>query len=72
MTNVRGLPGTDPEPYVTRVQLAGMMGVSVSTIDNWTREGMPSETWGMRARRFQPSRCIAWARARTGNQKAAA
>jgi predicted DNA-binding transcriptional regulator AlpA len=55
---------TAPERYVTRAELAEIMGVSVPTIDRMVREGMPSETWGMRARRFRPSIALAWARAR--------
>lgn len=64
MTGVSGLPVPEQEPYVTRQQLAAIMNVSVSSIDNMVREGMPSETWGMRSRRFRPSRAVAWARAR--------
>jgi phage terminase Nu1 subunit (DNA packaging protein) len=52
------------ERYVTRAQLAEIMGVHVNTIDRLVREGMPSETWGVRARRFRPSIAIAWARTR--------
>jgi hypothetical protein len=52
------------ERYVSRVELARMMAVSVATIDRFVREGMPSETWGMRARRFLPSRALAWAQTR--------
>lgn len=62
--NVVGLPMAEPERYVTRQQLADLMGVSVATIDRMVSEGLPSETWGLRARRFQPTRAIAWARAR--------
>lgn len=64
MSNVRGLPTIEVERYVTRQELAAMMGVSMRTIDNMVREGMPSETWGMRSRRFKPSHAIAWARSR--------
>ena len=60
-----GLVVPEPERYVTRRELAHIMGVSVPTIDRWVRQGMPSETWGMRARRFRPSLAIAWARARS-------
>jgi phage terminase Nu1 subunit (DNA packaging protein) len=52
------------ERYVSREELAELMGVSVPTIDRMRRAGMPSETWGVRARRFKPSACIAWARER--------
>lgn len=53
------------EPYVNRKRLAEIMGVSVGTIDNMVREGMPSETWGKRTRRFRASEAIAWAHERT-------
>ncbi len=54
----------EPERYVTRAELADLMGVSKSTIDRWVHEGMPSETWGLRSRRLLPSAAIAWARTR--------
>jgi phage terminase Nu1 subunit (DNA packaging protein) len=53
------------ERHVKGDELAALMGVSLSTIKRWRREGMPSETWGMsRTRRYLPSRCIEWARSR--------
>jgi phage terminase Nu1 subunit (DNA packaging protein) len=52
------------ERYVDQRELAQLMGVSLSTIKRWTREGMPSETWGMRVRRYLPSEALAWARER--------
>lgn len=52
------------ERYVDRRELADIMGVSVPTISRMVRDGMPAETWGLRARRFLPSECIAWARGR--------
>jgi phage terminase Nu1 subunit (DNA packaging protein) len=55
---------TSPERYVNRQQLAELMGVSVKTIDRMVRDGMPSETWGLRSRRFLASRALAWARTR--------
>lgn len=54
-----------PERYVSAAQLAELMGVSVRTITNWTAEGCPRETWGMRARRYLPSAVMEWARNRT-------
>ena len=54
----------EAERYVTRRQLAEIMGVHVNTIDRLVRDGMPSETWGVRARRFRPSVAIAWASTR--------
>jgi phage terminase Nu1 subunit (DNA packaging protein) len=59
-----GVVLVDAERYVTRTQLAVIMGVHVNTIDRLVRDGMPSETWGMRARRFRPSVAIAWASTR--------
>jgi phage terminase Nu1 subunit (DNA packaging protein) len=48
------------EPYVSRCELALLMGVSVATVDRMVAEGMPSVTWGRRTRRFRPSVAIAW------------
>lgn len=62
---VSSLPLREPERYVTRVELAKLMGVSVKTIDRFVNAGMPSETWGVRTRRFRPSVAIAWARSRS-------
>ncbi len=53
------------EPFLTRQQLSEVMGVSIGTIDNLRREGMPSTTWGKRTRRFRASAAIAWAESRT-------
>ena len=57
------------ERYVTGRELAELMGVSVRTVKRLTAAGMPSETWGMRARRYRPSEAIAWARARAPHDK---
>jgi hypothetical protein len=64
----RSIPGlvSASEPYVDRKQLAAIMGVSVATIDRMVRAGMPSETWGLRSRRFQVSTAVAGAHARKG------
>lgn len=53
----------EPECYVTRDELARLMGVSVDTVDRMRKAGMPSVVWGRRARRFRPSTALAWARA---------
>jgi excisionase family DNA binding protein len=53
-----------PERFVTRRELAALMGVSVDTVDRLVADGMPSVTWGRRTRRFRPSVAIAWAAAR--------
>jgi hypothetical protein len=49
------------ERYVARSELAALMGVSLATLDRLVVQGMPSETWGRRTRRFKPSVAIAWA-----------
>jgi phage terminase Nu1 subunit (DNA packaging protein) len=49
------------EPYVSRYELARLMGVSVATVDRMVADGMPSVTWGRRTRRFKPSAAIGWA-----------
>jgi phage terminase Nu1 subunit (DNA packaging protein) len=64
MRNVVGLPVQPVEPFVTRRELAAIMHVSVGTIDNMVREGLPSVTWGRRTRRFRASTAIAWAQER--------
>jgi phage terminase Nu1 subunit (DNA packaging protein) len=51
------------ERYVTARELAELMGVSLRTVKRLTAAGMPSETWGMRARRYLPSQAMAWASA---------
>jgi phage terminase Nu1 subunit (DNA packaging protein) len=63
---VHGLQVPAVERYVSRAELAEMMGVSVKTIDRLVAAGMPSETWGLRTRRFLASRALQWARARDG------
>lgn len=62
--NVVGLPVAPLEPYMTRRQFAQLLGVSLSTVDRWLCGGMPSETWGLRARRIRPSIALAWLRSR--------
>ena len=52
------------ERYVGQRELAELMGVSIGTVKRWTREGLPSETWGMRVRRYLPSQARAWAQVR--------
>lgn len=65
MSNVYAIPVPEPERYVNRAELAHIMGVSIATIDRMVAEGLPSETWGRRSRRFRPSVAIAWARTRS-------
>lgn len=57
-----GLPLlAEAERYVSRAELARIMGVSVATVDRMVAEGMPSVTWGRRTRRLSPSAAIGWA-----------
>lgn len=49
------------ERFVSRRELAGLMGVSLATVDRMVAEGMPSVTWGRRTRRFRVSQAIGWA-----------
>jgi len=53
-----------PECYVTARKLAAMMGVSERTVWRMVATGMPSQTWGLRTRRFLPAECLAWAQNR--------
>lgn len=57
-----GLEAREREVYVTRRELAEIMGVSVDTVDRMREAGMPSVVWGKRCRRFKPSVALAWAR----------
>ncbi len=63
MGQLVGIPLTETERYVTRRELAAMMGVHPTTVDRMRRAGMPSVVWGRRSRRFKPSVALAWARA---------
>ena len=49
------------ERYVDTRELADLMGVSPTTVKRWVAAGVPSETWGMRTRRFRLSEVIEWA-----------
>jgi hypothetical protein len=55
---------TTIEPFVSRRDLARLMGVSIDTVDRLVLEGMPSVTWGRRTRRFRASVAIRWAEER--------
>ena len=50
------------ERYVDARELAATMGVSTTTVKRWVAAGLPSETWGLRTRRFLVSEAIQWAR----------
>lgn len=69
MGDVIGLPLREQERYVKRPELARLLGVSESTVKRWMRAGLPSEKWGG-ARRFLPSRCVAWVRSQQGRDAA--
>jgi phage terminase Nu1 subunit (DNA packaging protein) len=54
---------SEPERYVDGRELGWLLGVSVSTVKRWRKEGCPAETWGMaRTVRYLPSRVIVWRR----------
>jgi predicted DNA-binding transcriptional regulator AlpA len=61
---IAGLPVPSPEPYINRKELAAIMSVSLSTIDQMRREGLPFVTWGRRTVRFRASAALAWAQER--------
>lgn len=50
-----------PDELVTREELAGIMRVSVRTIDRLRNEGMPAVTWGRRLVRFRVRDAMSWA-----------
>jgi phage terminase Nu1 subunit (DNA packaging protein) len=50
-----------PDELVTREELAGIMRVSVPTIDRMRRDGMPHVTWGRRLIRFRVGEAMRWA-----------
>ena len=62
MTTIDSLRVPEVERYVSRQELAELMGVSVATVDRLVAQGMPSVTWGRRTRRFKPSVALQWAR----------
>jgi phage terminase Nu1 subunit (DNA packaging protein) len=49
------------ERYVDAGELAAALGVSRRTVTRWVAAGCPSQTWGMRVRRFRISEVAAWA-----------
>ena len=52
---------TANERYVDARELADALGVSRRTVTRWVAAGCPSQTWGMRVRRFRISEVAAWA-----------
>jgi phage terminase Nu1 subunit (DNA packaging protein) len=64
MAEIRVLATREVEPYVTRAELASLMGVSVRTVDRLVCDGMPSVCWGRRTRRFKASIALQWAKSR--------
>lgn len=42
-----------PDEILTRRELACRLRVSLRTIDRWVVQGLPSEKWGPRTRRFR-------------------
>jgi hypothetical protein len=52
------------ERWVTRAELAAHWRISLKTLDALVVEGLPSETWGRKMRRFNLAECEAWRRGR--------
>ena len=65
------LPVQQEEAYITRRQLAELMGVSERTVDRMVAAGMPSVVFSRRSRRFLASRALAWARVQPNERTAA-
>ena len=57
---VSTLPAVQDEQYVTRRELAGLLGVHVATIDRLIAAGMPVLRLG-RTVRIRPSVAVRWA-----------
>lgn len=54
-----------PEKYLTGRELVELMGISLSTLKRWNREGCPSHDWGMRRTRlYLLSEMVPWAEQR--------
>lgn len=64
--NIVGLPvRREPEDYLSRIELAAALHISLTTLDRLRKEpGFPEETWGLRTPRFLRSRVEAWLRER--------
>jgi phage terminase Nu1 subunit (DNA packaging protein) len=54
------VPGERPERFLTRAQLAEIIGVSTDTVDRWRKQGLPCVTWGERSVRMRFTDCEAW------------
>jgi hypothetical protein len=52
------------EQWLTRRELAAHWRISLKTLDELVREGLESETWGRRMRRFNLVEAEAWRRGR--------
>ena len=63
-------PVPSAEPLMTREQIAEIMGVGVSTVDEFRRAGMPTIRWSRRLVRFRASVCLAWLEAESERRAA--
>lgn len=52
------------ERWLTRAELAAHWRISLKTLDGLVGEGLPSETWGRKIRRFNLAEAEAWRRGR--------
>jgi excisionase family DNA binding protein len=50
----------EPDEIMTRGELAGYLKVSTRTVDRLVKEGLPSELWGPRLRRFRVAAVNRW------------
>lgn len=46
--------------WMTRIEVAEELGVSVRTVERWTREGMPAARWSSRLYRYRLPEVMAW------------
>ena len=63
---VLGLQRPEQERYITRAELAQLMGVSTSTIRRLEKKGLPRVMFGRQTVRYRASVAVAWARANSG------
>lgn len=54
----------EPEPYLTRREIAERLHIGLTKLDELVKEGLPSHTWGLRIRRFRFGEVESWLRAR--------
>lgn len=53
-------PREQPDEIMTRAELGAYLKLSTRSVDRLVGEGMPSELWGPRIRRFRVAQVNAW------------